>query len=369
LIRRLGSADFREREAATGRLSTLPVDVPPPELLEATRSEDPEVRRRAAEAVKALRARAETRALGRERVFARRGAIDLFVASTRTWDIPADDDRPWQAVLDVGMALVRRLPQVPKSTPVDPGKYGWSPQNGRVPITPARFWKSAPDPQLIRSKQPYRVTRSMPGGICAPEIVAAAALYRNLVVADGSVRGDNNVSESIILANGNVTTAYSLSQAIVVCDGDLEVTESLQSSIVIARGDITVRQFAHWSNLIAGGKVSIMGKAPPNIRPANVIREKESKPLDFVTFFELCTVGVEVSIADKAVQVAAVEMGKPFADAGVWKGDIITEVNGKKPDSAESLRRLLRDALSIGDATVKLQRGDKTEVVKVSLPE
>ena len=61
--------------------------------------------------------------------------------------------------------------------------------------------------------------------------------------------------------------------------------------------------------------------------------------------------------------------GKPFADGGVRVGDIIANVNGKKPDSAESLRRLLRDALAIGDATVKLQRGDRIETVKVSLPE
>lgn len=44
-------------------------------------------------------------------------------------------------------------------------------------------------------------------------------------------------------------------------------------------------------------------------------------------------------------------------------------MNGQKPDSPEALRRLLRDALAIGDATVKLQRGEKTETVKVSLPE
>jgi S1-C subfamily serine protease len=89
----------------------------------------------------------------------------------------------------------------------------------------------------------------------------------------------------------------------------------------------------------------------------------------YITFFELSTVGVEVKMADKAVQVTAVAEGKPFADAGVRDGDIIAEVNGKKPDSAESLRRLLRDALAIGDAAVKFQRGGKTQTVRISLPE
>ena len=41
-------------------------------------------------------------------------------------------------------------------------------------------------------------------------------------------------------------------------------------------------------------------------------------------------------------------------------GDIITELNGKKLDSAESLQRLLRDAA---------RRSDKTETINISLPE
>jgi S1-C subfamily serine protease len=93
------------------------------------------------------------------------------------------------------------------------------------------------------------------------------------------------------------------------------------------------------------------------------------KPLDYITFFELSTVGVEVKAVDNDVKVAAIEKGKPFDHAGVWVGDVITDVNGKKPDSAESLRRLLRDSLAIGDANVKLQRGGKVETVKVTLPE
>ena len=50
-------------------------------------------------------------------------------------------------------------------------------------------------------------------------------------------------------------------------------------------------------------------------------------------------------------------------------GDVVLSVGNGKPDSAESLRRLLRDALAIGDATLTLKRGDKTETVKVSLPD
>jgi S1-C subfamily serine protease len=76
-----------------------------------------------------------------------------------------------------------------------------------------------------------------------------------------------------------------------------------------------------------------------------------------------------VKVAESAVRVSAIAEGKPLAKAGIRAGDTITEANGKKPDSAESLRRLLRDALAVGDATVTIRRGEKTESVKVALPE
>src|SRR4051812_29967293 len=78
IVRQLGSRSFEEREEATERLSSLPLDAPPAELVEATRSPNPEVSRRAARAVEAIRARAADRALdrfGRERAFAKRGKV------------------------------------------------------------------------------------------------------------------------------------------------------------------------------------------------------------------------------------------------------------------------------------------------------
>ena len=99
------------------------------------------------------------------------------------------------------------------------------------------------------------------------------------------------------------------------------------------------------------------------------IRVNDSRPFGFITFFELSTVGVEVKEADKVVRVTKVADDRPFAAAGVRVGDVITAVNGKKPDGAEPLRRLLRDALAVGDAAVVVRRGDATETLKVSLPE
>ena len=100
IVRRLGSEDFSQREEASRHLSTLSVDAPPPELLTARNSPNPEIRDRARRAVKALelhivreRERAELSRLPRSERFARRGQVDLYVASTAANKLKADDDR------------------------------------------------------------------------------------------------------------------------------------------------------------------------------------------------------------------------------------------------------------------------------------
>jgi membrane-associated protease RseP (regulator of RpoE activity) len=169
-----------------------------------------------------------------------------------------------------------------------------------------------------------------------------------------------------VFANGDVTARTTIMSNVIVCDGDVTLTEGhLNRSVIVARGNITAKSAGN-SALMAGGKVEVENKNAP--KGQNLIVESKPNTLG-ITFFELSTVGVEVKVADKAVQVGAVANGKPFAKAGVKVGDIILDVNGKKPTDAESLRRLLRDALAVGDATVKLKRGDKTETFKVSLPE
>jgi S1-C subfamily serine protease len=137
----------------------------------------------------------------------------------------------------------------------------------------------------------------------------------------------------------------------------------------VARGNITA-EAASRSVLMAGGKVTLERK-PVNRgkNPPSVILEKEPNPLGFITFFELHRIGLEVKVADGVVRVAKVAPGFASAKAGLKVGDVVLDVGGKKPTDAETLRRLLRDALAIGDATVKLKRGNDTLTVKLTLPE
>jgi hypothetical protein len=375
LVRQLGSEDFAEREEASRRLGSLSVDDPPKELIDALKSANPEIRDRARRAVVDLkkhiareRERAATARLPREERFAKRGQVDLYVAATVASKLKTEDDRLWLPAFDLGVATAAKAEL----------KGGYLPQGGPAWVKHFPTYRTnilnntmiRTDGVFSRRKRDYFIFYGavLAAGVDEPQSV------KGLIVSRGTVRVGKSLDNSLVLATGEVIVGESMHGSAVICDGNLRV-KGMEGCFVIARGDVIVDGWGLGNTVIAGGTAAFKKPVPlPNQQTIpkdreNRILEKVNTPLGFITFFELATVGVEVKVAEKGVQVAAIEMGKPFADAGGRVGDTITEVNGMKPDSAESLRRLLRDALAIGDATVKLNRDGKVETVKVSLAE
>jgi hypothetical protein len=308
----------------------------------------------------------QERLLSRGKKFLKRGKVDLFVAATAGWKLKADDPRLWEPVVDLGRVLLRKGKMTGPRTP-----------NG----CPSSFEDYAALKRVVslsftRLNGPY-TQRSQPedgitfykGGIQSRGVVADQGLWYSVVASRGDVHLTSGISESVVFANGNVK-AEKIFKSIVVCDGDVEVGP-LTVALVIARGNITAKRGASASTLVAGGKITLHNQEKRNLDGGHfiVVEEKDAKPLGFVTFFELHQVGLEVKAADKAVSVAKVVAKSAAEKAGLKVGDAILEVGGKRPDSAESLRRLLRDALAVGDAAVKLRRGDQTLTAKMSLPE
>jgi hypothetical protein len=379
LVKQLGSEDFAAREEASRRLSTLSVDAPPPELLEALKSENPEIRDRALRALAALREHilrerelAATAHLPREERFAKRGQVDLFVASTASNKLKTDDDRLWLPAFELG---VRTAATTETKAGVFPLRASPGPGWAKIKDFPT-YRKSHLNNNLIRTSDPFVMDSKgymfCIGGIMASGVDVDKKL-KGLIVSRGTVRLRKGLESSLVLATGDVNVEVMLYSTI-ICDGDVQLAASVRS-LIVARGNVVIENHSEENTIIAGGKVTLKkprldgNRLTRKVDHEDHVQSGVTRPLGYITFFELSTAGVEVKVADTAVSVAKVAEGKSFAAAGVKVGDVVVTVNGKKPDSAESLRRLLRDALALGDATVTLKRGGKTETVKVNLPE
>jgi membrane-associated protease RseP (regulator of RpoE activity) len=205
--------------------------------------------------------------------------------------------------------------------------------------------------------------------IQAPGVVDPGAIAGCLILSRGGVQAETGIASSLIFANGDVTARTVMNSVVMICDGDVRVArDHISRSLIVARGNITAPA-ASTSVLMAGGKVALANgnKPPKRVISRNIVHEGKANTLG-VTFFELSAVGLEVKAANHAVSVAKVVAKSAAAQAGLRAGDLILKVGGKGPTDAESLRRLLRDALAVGDAAVKLRRGDQTLTAKMSLP-
>ena len=370
LVNQLGSEDFAEREAATRRLSSLALD-PPSELLAAMKSDNPEIRSRAAKVAQAMRQNAVVPRMRRGEQFAQRGRVDLFVAATAAWNLNPEDRRLWVQAFDFGQRLIKKAEMTGSRKP-NGCPSAFKDYDEFVDLCRPRYTRV--DSVYGRKEAESDLFPSYNKAIQAPGVVDPNGICRNLIVSRGSVAVADAIQNSLVLANGDIATRTLVHKSVLICDGDVTLTEGfITTCVVVARGNITAAGGADTSVLMAGGKV-ILGKERVTKRQAesgqyNVIIEGEPNTLG-LTFFELReTLGLLVKAEGGTVTVTNYKVRGAFRAAGVEIGDVITAVNGKKPDSAESLRRLLRDALAIGDATVVVRRGEKTETLKVSLPE
>src|SRR5262245_44641039 len=217
LVRQLGSEDFQEREAATEKLSGLVVEEPPKALLEALRSPDPEVRNRAAQAVKAIRDRAALRRLPRDERFLSRGQVDLYVAATATLRWKADDNRLWVPAFALEAKAIAKAEM-------------WGPRKPhsltRFPDFPA--YRKQRNPRFIRQDGVYSREAN---DFYYSEVIQAACVANprtissSLFVSRGDVSAKIGISQSLILANGNVTTEDSVNSvvnnSVIICEGDV----------------------------------------------------------------------------------------------------------------------------------------------------
>ena len=309
LVRQLGSEDFAEREEASRRLSMLSVDAPPTELLAALMSPNPEIRDRARRAVKALeehidrnRERIALSDLPRGERFAKSGQIALYVASTAANELNADNDRLWRPAFEVGTIAASKAGLKGEYLPGGPMRVKDFPTYRKNVINDKLICTNG---MFARGENEYFLFRGavLAAGVSEPQKLA----LEGLVVSRGAVIA-GQIDRSLILATGNVTARHEMHSTAVICDGDVQAYGNIRGCFIIARGSIVVEKWGHLNTLIAGGTVTIKkpvhlpGNQTISNDMENVIKEKVIRPLGYITFFELSTVGVEVKSADEEHQ-------------------------------------------------------------------
>ena len=137
------------------------------------------------------------------------------------------------------------------------------------------------------------------------------------IISHGNVRAPGDLNESLFLVTGDVVTGGMIKSAI-ISDGDIHLT-GVWRCLIIARGNVVVDGHSQENTIIAGGNVTLK-KPGGTVNPRSDLRDHVQsgvkRPLGYITFFELSTVGVEVKVEGKSLQVTTIADGKPFADAG-----------------------------------------------------
>jgi hypothetical protein len=239
---------------------------------------------------------------------------------------------------------------------------------GRPELSLPQEGKQARD----RAKVVARAERATVGG----------RLINSLLVCSGYAEL-NGVESSFVLCGGDVRIKSCIN-SVVICGGDCSVTGA-HDSYVVSRGSVkglyttgrtvfraggdialTERSMVVKSELHAAGKIS--NAAGIASRKDYKLAEHSPQATDFVRFFETRRVGIETEQDKDGLRVSALDPEKPFALAGVKKGDLIDECDGKEVKTPEDLRRLLRKRAALqGAAELAVRRDGKKLTLRVPL--
>jgi hypothetical protein len=168
-----------------------------------------------------------------------------------------------------------------------------------------------------------------------------------------------------------------IAMSLVIVNGDVKclTPTDFVDCLILAAGDVEFPEGSEVieSTILAGGKIVLPPDKVVRYRQSQVrgshLEEKVPDPLKPFRFFELARVGLEVRAVGSRVWVEKVEEKKPFAAAGVQKGDLVTAMDGKKVESYAGFRKQVRAAFVQGDCTLTIRRDGQTREIAVRFPE
>jgi hypothetical protein len=286
-----------------------------------------EVRLRAERILKEWAARARKKRLQQLPGLIKSGRVDEFVDQMAPLEDYLDD-KMWQVILDFACRIVANAnKQYPCGIPFPPVNAN----RDRYPDQVAHLNKLVAHPRLLDRR------------IAALRVTRRETIWRCVIVSQGPVQASQDFTDNIVFANGSVTAPAvgPLKNCIIICDGNIQA------------------DFASSCILIATGKVKLGSTAGGGC----VIIENARKALGLIKFYDVRQAGIEVAKSAKGMVVKKVLKGKPFAEAGICRGDCILALDGARVSSPQVFRRLVRrNAMANKKVVFTVERADKQKL-------
>jgi hypothetical protein len=348
LIADLGHEDFETREAATQCLRVRLDAVPA--LRAALRSPDPEVKRRVTFLLEELR----DLPYRQVRRWLAEGRLDLAgeAFAVRNWE---KEEVIWQLFFKATQEVLERFAEV-----FDEPVYAMAKPNGSFPVADLHRWVAHGGPYRVHTPtapHPKFTNAQTPGRFLARgEELGCGRLFESFALSAGG-NFDNKISvcNTSVWANAPFRTEGGLLGSLVICDGDCRMSEAV-GSFLVANGNVVQTSYRPFRacRIIATGKV--IGE----VGLFSLVQENNPTPLGFIRFFNPSDHGISVEPATEAVRVKDLSADKPFAQAGLQVGDLVTALGDRATDSPEAFRRALRRRIAEGnDIAFKVRRSDR----------
>jgi hypothetical protein len=370
LIDQLGSKDFKTRDKATRRLKEL--DEALPALRQALKSPAGEETRRRVEGVIAVIEARLAEAFIREAVArVNEEGLDLFIDRMVLQKGYANEAR-WKAAIELARALVERARKA----------------GAALPNSPNQDFLKLPVVTSLDARGLIRASRVLVNGVKD----RLNAFHGYLLFSTDSLEGINSTDRSILFVNGDIKNLNSTTNSIIICNGTIKSMNSTQNSLIFCNGVVESMNFTQGNAVFVRGELQRLNYTKNNVietprlggctlsegniylnrtaMPArgkgDQARQADPSPLGLFSYFDLRRAGMMFTMVDGDARVDRVAEGKPFAKAGLQKGDLVLAVNRGKFLAEDAFLRLMRRRVVAGEALLKVQRGDR--VLELTVP-
>jgi hypothetical protein len=395
LIAQLDSDRFEIREKAAARLEGLGENALPALAEAAKAGVSLEVRRRAEAITERIKIVVREKQIAQRIAEGRMLAVDQFLEqivarkhkvvadrSPVAWKVPVG----WaEGIADVAVKVSRRPIKVPVSdfaslfqdlprvTELRPETYNL--KNNRFTLSEIKKCYNFEHCVIAAGKivGSYNFTNCV---IIADSLSDTCNFEDCLVLCTKGLRGCHNMKRSILFVNGNMDSCYNYEDCIIYCDGDIVSCHNMARNVVLSTG--TFQDSYNAQHTVFQVKTVKQGHNPErnvyvNLKEQDLdgLNAKENEfiqtqrgPLHVLRLFELREQGLEVT-EDNGLRVSLLAEGKPFAAAGLKKGDLVLTVDQEKLATPEALRRLLRRKAAGDHTDVTVERAGTVHRFKV----